>query len=385
MQEKQNSIKYCHSTLSTYKLYLEIGTNQIAYESVYVGNRDICYFNYLCAIPYNQYLKDFSHLFSNIGYIILGFFFLIIVQFKHHFYKKKMELKTEGIRNGLPQHFGIFYALGFSLISIGVLSFCYHVCPTNENFQFDTTFMYVVTILIGIKIYQFRHPEVTANAYKIFFGFSIVLLLEAIGVYKKDYGWYWGILSLVYIYFMIKMGPILYQSGKWRWELESFSFQSINLFNSDVKIHKKRLAFVILFEIMNFGIMIIGVAMRNSINEISNYFLGIFAMNLMLYFNFYWIMKLIKKEPVKVMPVVMAILMMICLIPGGYLFSSKEKTTVTTPALSRNLNKPCVLMIFSGHDLWHFLSAAGLFFLFLLLLIIDDGIEDWPRNKIRIF
>jgi hypothetical protein len=68
---------------------------------------------------------------------------------------------------GLPQHFGIFYALGFALISEGILSACYHVCPTSENFQFDTTFMYVIAVLCFIKLYQFRHPDVSSNAYKV--------------------------------------------------------------------------------------------------------------------------------------------------------------------------------------------------------------------------
>ena len=72
-------------------------------------------------------------------------------------------------------------------------------------------------------------------------------------------------------------------------------------------------------------------------------------------------------------------------IPGGLLFISKEKTTVVSPALSRNMNQTCVLGIFDKHDLWHFLSAAALFFYFLLLLVIDDGIFDKPRNEIYIF
>ena len=44
---------------------------------------------------------------------------------------------------GIPQQFGIFYAMGVALMFEGVLSACYHICPTNENFQFDTTFMYL--------------------------------------------------------------------------------------------------------------------------------------------------------------------------------------------------------------------------------------------------
>jgi hypothetical protein len=59
-------------------------------------------------------------------------------------------------RRGIPEQFGIFYALGGALIMEGILSGCYHICPTNINFQFDTTFMYVIAVLLFLKVYQFR-------------------------------------------------------------------------------------------------------------------------------------------------------------------------------------------------------------------------------------
>ena len=34
----------------------------------------------------------------------------------------------------------------------GFLSSCYHVCPTEENFQFDTTFMYCISVLVFLKV-----------------------------------------------------------------------------------------------------------------------------------------------------------------------------------------------------------------------------------------
>lgn len=79
---------------------------------------------------------------------------------------------------GIPQHFGLFYAMGFALISEGFLSACYHVCPTNENFQFDTTFMYVIAVLCFIKIYQFRHSDASSNAYKAFIGILIHFIMN---------------------------------------------------------------------------------------------------------------------------------------------------------------------------------------------------------------
>ena len=42
-----------------------------------------------------------------------------------------------------------------------------------------------------------------------------------------------------------------------------------------------------------------------------------------------------------------------------------------TPAESRELNKECTLLgFYDNHDIWHFLSAVGMFFAFLVSLVI---------------
>ena len=42
-----------------------------------------------------------------------------------------------------------------------------------------------------------------------------------------------------------------------------------------------------------------------------------------------------------------------------------------TPAESRELNKECTLLgFYDNHDIWHFLSAVGMFFSFLVSLVI---------------
>ena len=105
--------------------------------------------------------------------------------------------------------------MGFALISEGFLSACYHVCPTTENFQFDTTFMYVIAVLCFIKIYQFRHNDASSNAYKVFFGIAMVMFLEVMGIFLGN-TFFW-ILSLV-LYFLgiLLLSSVLYQVGKWR-------------------------------------------------------------------------------------------------------------------------------------------------------------------------
>ena len=38
--------------------------------------------------------------------------------------------------HGVPQFFGIYFAMGFALILEGFMSSFYHICPNDSNFQF---------------------------------------------------------------------------------------------------------------------------------------------------------------------------------------------------------------------------------------------------------
>ena len=51
----------------------------------------------------------------------------------------------------------------------------------------------------------------------------------------------------------------------------------------------------------------------------------------------------------------------------------------------RNLNAECIVLIFDNHDLWHFFSAVGLFFMFLMVLTIEDHNMETSWNDIRVF
>ncbi|CAL8131365.1 unnamed protein product [Orchesella dallaii] len=164
-----------------------------------IGNYDMCYYNYRCAHAEGPFI-DFNHFISNAAYILFGIIFLIIVR-KHEAQYSMMVRKTnrhqfensnvtnsptDGNGNleeregemeatfvgqasvnqeeredvGIPANFGLFMALGVALIVEGVLSAAYHLCPNQSTFQFDTCFMYVMSVLVLVKLYQFRHPRI---------------------------------------------------------------------------------------------------------------------------------------------------------------------------------------------------------------------------------
>jgi hypothetical protein len=93
------------------------------------GDEDMCYYNYLCANPL-WIFGDFNHIYSNVGYILMGALFLCMVA--------HWKSKYQGLSTGVPRHYGVFNAMGLALIGEGVLSACYHVCPSQFSFQFGT-------------------------------------------------------------------------------------------------------------------------------------------------------------------------------------------------------------------------------------------------------
>ena len=78
--------------------------------------------------------------------------------------------------------------MGCALMAQTLFSVCYHTCPTNQTLQFDTTMMYVICILCYVKIYQFRHPDTTANAFSIFAILGVLIFFEAVILHLNT--WY---------------------------------------------------------------------------------------------------------------------------------------------------------------------------------------------------
>ncbi|KRT79415.1 hypothetical protein AMK59_6962, partial [Oryctes borbonicus] len=116
------------------------------------------------------------------------------------------------------------------------------------------------------------------------------------------------------------------------------------------------------------------------------YLLGLFMLNTVYYFIFYIIMKLMYKERITGLTVVFLVLSLTCAVTSMYCFLHKSISWSETPAQSRTYNQDCILLNFYDfHDVWHFLSAVGMFFMFMVLLTLDDDLSHKPRCDIPVF
>ncbi|KAF2981627.1 hypothetical protein EK904_001089 [Melospiza melodia maxima] len=364
----------------------------ITYQTVVnvTGNQDICYYNFLCAHPLGV-LSAFNNILSNVGHMMLGFLFLLIVLRRDILHRRAMDMKDiYTLDYGIPKHFGLFYAMGIALMMEGVLSACYHVCPNYSNFQFDTSFMYMIAGLCMLKLYQTRHPDINASAYSAYASFAVVISLAVLGVvFGKNDMWFWVIFSLIHILGSLALSTQIYYMGRFKIDMGIFRRAVMVLYTDCIQqcsrpMYMDRMVLLIVGNLVNWSFAIFGLVYRP--RDFASYILGIFICNLLLYLAFYIIMKLRSSERLLPIPMFCIVATAVVWAAALYFFFQTLSSWEETPAESREKNRPCILLgFFDDHDVWHFLSAAALFFSFLVLLTLDDDLDTVRRDKIPVF
>jgi dsRNA-gated channel SID-1 len=183
---------------------------------LFPGNEDLCYYNFECANPLGL-VSDFNHVISNIGYVMLGLLFMLLVRRRQlQFIKSKMEHPVvAGQEKGIPSQFGLYYAMGMALIMEGLMSASYHICPSYSNFQFDTSFMYLIGGLGMLKLYQTRHPDILPNAYMAYAFFAFIILMAVLGVIYINIA-VWIAFSVFLILLTLGLSAQIYYLGRWK-------------------------------------------------------------------------------------------------------------------------------------------------------------------------
>ncbi|KAM9224438.1 SID1 transmembrane family member 1 isoform 1-T1 [Dugong dugon] len=370
----------------------------ITYQTVVnvTGNQDICYYNFLCAHPLGV-LSAFNNILSNLGHVLLGFLFLLIVLRRDVLHRRALEAKDIfAMEYGIPKHFGLFYAMGIALMMEGVLSACYHVCPNYSNFQFDTSFMYMIAGLCMLKLYQTRHPDINASAYSAYASFAVVITLTVLGVvFGKNDVWFWLIFSAIHILASLALSTQIYYMGRFKIDVSDtadlgiFRRATMVVYTDCIQqcsrpLYMDRMVLLIIGNLVNWSFALFGLIYQP--RDFASYMLGIFICNLLLYLAFYIIMKLRSLEKVLPIPLFCIVATAVVWSAALYFFFQNLSSWEGSPAESREKNRECILLdFFDDHDIWHFLSATALFFSFLVLLTLDDDRDMVRRDQIPVF
>eukprot|EP00057_Strongylocentrotus_purpuratus_P023652 XP_011678126.1 PREDICTED: SID1 transmembrane family member 2-like [Strongylocentrotus purpuratus] len=302
MEKKYNTYVWDIVTVSVFYA-LPVVQLVVTYQVVtnVTGNQDSCYYNFLCAKPYSWF-SAYNNVYSNVGYVVLGFVFLVLVGIKHYNRVHNNEL-------GIHKHYSLLYALGFALIMEGVMSASYHVCPNRANFQFDTSYMYMIACLGILTMYQKRHTDITASANKSFALIILIIFTGFLGMVFIGSLVFYIIFFFVHMLTYIGLSAFMYCSGTTP-DTDVFFFKRIiNLYKkafavcksefyvcecvskSEVSNHlaRGRVVPLIVGFLVNFALGALGIATKPL--DFATHLLFIMIVNMVLYMLFYLFMK----------------------------------------------------------------------------------------------
>ena len=164
---------------------LMVGAFQFVYADWYLmiqeGDRDHCYYNDFC---YRVSSSDipFNLMSSNFAYILHAFILALSVWYMEAEVLARCK-KMDSEEHKRKFSFSIGYAFAWALFFEGLFSTLYHLCPSKITFQFDTAFMFVISGLIvvvmynGIKIKNCQEDETNVGATNFFLVFIVPLYI----------------------------------------------------------------------------------------------------------------------------------------------------------------------------------------------------------------
>lgn len=379
----RRSSRYFWSTVTVAVVYaLPVVQLLITYQEMVfdIGNQDLCYYNFLCAHPLG-YLSDFNHVFSNIGYVILGIVFMVQVRVR------QLKRRTHPPDLGIPQHYGLLYAMGFALSMEGVLSAFYHLCPNKMNFQFDSSFMYMIAVLVMMKLYHNRHSDIVPSAQSTFMLLAFIMAVGALGI-KYPSVWFSAFFTIFHLLVCFIFTMKIYYTGKFTMELSvlkrAWFIIREHRSRAFVPIYTTRAILLAVANIANWAFAITTAYEHNE--DFARELLAILMGNAILYTVFYIVMKCVHKERIFAYTWVYLLFAIAAMCTGLAFFQDSKTKWSETPAQSRQHNAPCTsLDFYDTHDIWHAASAAGMYFSFNMLLTVDDALSNTERKLIPPF
>jgi len=339
----------------------------------------LCYFNFKC-VHHLGNIYAFNNVLSNIFYVIFGLIFMLIVKYND---------KQLDNYKGIHKDPSLFYCMGIGLMLIGIASSIYHICPSVIIFPIDTDFMFVMTVIFFLTIYDKRHKDHIPSAFKTYWVLGSVGILNTIALSgsidgnKVLEGIFWALSYLMLIYILSITLVNIYFGVDWTVNRQLPKQIYRMLKNSD----KHNISKIILISLIG-GYTLFSI-IYNQITAKSTFtlwLLSILIMNLGVYFIYYIIQKIRHGENIKWYVWIEILIMNITLTFAMIFFLNAVSNKSLTPSESQELNKPCVLFDYwDYHDVWHILSSFGLFMSMIVFYHLDDDLKDIDRNHIAIF
>ena len=355
-----------YTVLAIQYLFLQI------YNRIDLNN---CFFNHKCHTTFHS-IYAFNNVSSNLIYILLGSIFLLIVYYSSN--------KIENT-NSIYKNTGLIISLGISMILEGFFSSIFHLCPSETNFQFDTTYMIIFSCLMGVYLLQRRRKELVFDPYSCFLFFGFLNILNVLDLRKSIIHYQWIPITITLIITSFRITNNIY-FGRLSWyDSCKNSLVLLKQWFTNPQSPENLAIFInlIIINIVNITCLII---CNYNDYHLSTIILIITILNNSIQIVYYIIMKLYNNESMNKFTWLLGFTIIPIWISALYFYSLPTSDKSLTHIESDKLNTPCVLLnFFDTHDIWHFLSGIGMFLSLIFVWFIDWDIRNEDINDINIF
>ena len=385
---------------------LMVGAFQFVYADWYLmiqeGDRDHCYYNDFC---YRVLYYDipFNLMSSNFAYILHAFILALSVWYM----ESELLARCKKIRQTQPPpvaenaecnstevhkrriSFSIGYAFSWALLFEGLFSMLYHLCPTKMTFQFDLAFMFVISGLIVVVMYngiQLNHAGERGGhvgASNFYLGFIVPLyILNYLGSLNHSKEGLiptaaWATPLALWVFFIFNwVGYKLYLENwclliLWRWVVKNCRLQCVgshswNPNNYSPQNVKEGKFVCLMIGVIVAVLMFCLFSVTKYIGSLPHALL--FTCILESVIVICWKLRKCcclwrdlgyKKFPSVIIYVLTTLALGFSALAFFIGFPTTDKAE--TPEISRNKNHKCIIIDFYDyHDLWHILSSFAL-------------------------
>ena len=385
---------------------LMVGAFQFVYADWYLmiqeGDRDHCYYNDFC---YRVLYYDipFNLMSSNFAYILHAFILALSVWYM----ESELLARCKKIRQTQPPpvaenaecnsteahkrriSFSIGYAFSWALLFEGLFSMLYHLCPTKMTFQFDLAFMFVISGLIVVVMYngiQLNHAGETGGhvgASNFYLGFIVPLyILNYIGSLNHSKEGLiptaaWATPLALWAFFIFNwVGYKLYLENwclliLWRWVVKNCRLQCVGSHSWNPNNYSPQNVKVGKFVCLMIGLIV--ALLMFCLFSVTKYigslphallFTCILESVIVICWKLckcccLWRDLGYKKFPCVIIYVLTTLALGFSALAFFIGFPTTDKAE--TPEISRNKNHKCIIIDFYDyHDLWHILSSFAL-------------------------
>ena len=385
---------------------LMVGAFQFVYADWYLmiqeGDRDHCYYNDFC-YRVSNYDIPFNLMSSNFVYIVHAFILALSVWYM----ESELLARCKKIRQTQPPpvaenaecnsteahkrriSFSIGYAFSWALLFEGLFSMLYHLCPTKMTFQFDLAFMFVISGLIVVVMYngiQLNHAGERGShvgASNFYLGFIVPLyILNYLGSLNHSKEGLiptaaWATPLALWAFFIFNwVGYKLYLENwclliLWRWVVKNCRLQCVgshswNPNNYSPQNVKEGKFVCLMIGLIVAVLMFCLFSVTKYIGSLPHALL--FTCILESVIVICWKLRKCcclwrdlgyKKFPCVIIYVLTTLALGFSALAFFIGFPTTDKAE--TPEISRNKNHKCIIIDFYDyHDLWHILSSFAL-------------------------